>query len=276
MSEYLFTDFTGYTLAQLCEMHNSSFSGYFVPNQATPQVFADFWRIYQVDACSSVNMHDQEGAFVGQVRLARRGKRGWCGGFGVAPAFRGRGLSGLLAKRMLETAREAGLETLQLEVLTQNTPAIKAYEKAGFTTRRRLLGLEVALEKLPEAPVLHVERVPLETLLPWLGQNDVTQSWQRELATLFVQEVETFVAPGPGGGMNGLVIQRGGGKARIQAAVVQSALTDSELLGLLREVAGDCSGIQIYNEPEDSPLLKRYLRLGFTEFFTQHEMFIRL
>lgn len=276
MGEYLFTDATGYTLVQLSEMHNISFSGYFTPMDMTPQRTADFWRTNHIDANYTVVMHDREGAFVGVARIGKRGKRGWCGGFGIAPAFRGSGASRLLAKRMVESARSAGLETLQLEVLTQNIRAIKVYEKAGFVARRRLLGIEIAAEKLPAAESLHIERVPLMTLLPWLSQGEEPPYWGRELAALLAQDVEVLVAPGPGNGMNGLVIQRVPDRIIIHAAVLQSELTDTELASLLREAAGTHGNIQIYNEPESSPFLARCLRLGFTEFFSQHEMLLRL
>lgn len=59
-------------------------------------------------------------------------------GTGIVPAFRGQGL----ARRMLDHAipplRERGVERFLLEVLASNEPAIKAYTKAGFATRRDL------------------------------------------------------------------------------------------------------------------------------------------
>ncbi|GHO69809.1 hypothetical protein KSC_087010 [Ktedonobacter sp. SOSP1-52] len=276
MSEYLFMDVTDYTFVQLSEMHNSSFTDYFFPMHMTPQMLADFWRINHIDANHSVAMYSTEGEFVGLARLGVRGTRAWCGGFGIAPAFRGRGVSHLLAEQMVYVAREANFETLQLEVLTQNERAIKTYKRAGFVARRRLLGLEVATATLPEAESLHVERVPLETLLPWLSHDAELPCWGRELASLLALSTETIVAPGPGRGMNGLVIQRSHGVTRVQAAVLQSELTDAELASLLREAAGEHAKIQIYNEPASSALYARCLRLGFTELFSQHEMLVRL
>ncbi len=46
--------------------------------------------------------------------------------------------------------------------------------------------------------------------------------------------------------------------------------------GALLRAAGDATTILIMNEPEDSPFLARCYELGFSEFFSQHEMFLRL
>src|SRR5258708_2094982 len=171
MSEYHFSNASGYTHAQLSEMHNLSFSGYFFPMTLTTEMNADFWRIYQIDANRSFAMHDQNETFVGMVRLATRGKRGWCGGFGIAPQFRGTGASTILAKRMVQVARESGLATLQLEALTQNIRAIKLYKKVGFISQRRLFGLTIVTDALPDAShrtFLQTESVSPVMLLPWL------------------------------------------------------------------------------------------------------------
>src|SRR5579859_1164896 len=122
--QYRFSDATGYSFTQLCEMHNASFSGYFFPATMTPNATADFWRMYQIDATRCVVMHDQQGTFVGMARMGTRGKRGWCGGFGIVPEFRGCGVSKILAQQMVQVAHNSGLMSLQLEVLSQNVRAI--------------------------------------------------------------------------------------------------------------------------------------------------------
>ncbi len=74
-------------------------------------------------------------------------------GTGIVPAFRGQGL----ARRMLDHAtpslRERGVERFVLEVLTSNEPAIKAYTKAGFATRRELRSFVASAASLAAPPV---------------------------------------------------------------------------------------------------------------------------
>ncbi len=112
MRTYRFSHALGYTLEQLSEMHNAGFQGYFIPAEMTPGAIADFWRINTIDALRSVIMHDKAGIFVGMGHIGTRGKRGWCGGFGIVPEFRGSGASRLLAGQMLRVARESGLATI--------------------------------------------------------------------------------------------------------------------------------------------------------------------
>lgn len=276
MQIYHFSNALGYTLEQLNEMHNASFQGYFVPIMMTPEITADFWRTNQIDALRSVVMHDEAGAFVGMARMGTRGKRGWCGGFGIVPEFRSRGASTLLAEQMVRVARETGLDTLQLEVLTQNVRAIKLYERVGFTTTRRLLGLEIATSALPVgSATLRCEPIAREALLSSLAGGD-QPCWGNELSSILAGSSEAIIAIGPDGRINGVVLQRGDDKIRIQALLLQSKLTKEELASLLQQAAGSASSIQVYNEPEESLPLARYRALGFAEFFSQYEMFMKL
>jgi GNAT superfamily N-acetyltransferase len=282
MTAYQFSDALGCSFDELAELHNGSFAGYFFPMTMTSHMTADFWRVHQIDATRCVVMRDASGGFAGMARMGTRGDRGWCGGFGIVPEHRGAGAGRLLAAAMVRVARESGLATLQLEVLTQNARAIRLYEGAGFVTRRRLFGIELATEALPADPqgaelAAATEPVPVETLLPWLlSQPAERQSWGREPASLLTMRCEGLALRQGDEYICGLIVQRGGEKLRIQAAFFPPSLSDATVAGLLRQAAGSASGIQVFNEPEGSDFLARCRRLGFDEFFSQHEMWLTL
>ena len=276
LQNYRFSNALGYTLEQMSEMHNASFSGYFVPVEMTPEMTADFWRVNGIDALRSVVMHDEDGTFVGMARMGARGKRGWCGGFGIVPEFRGRGASTLLAEQMVKVARESGLETLQLEVLTQNVRAYKTYQRVGFTATRRLFGFELATAALPASEItLPVERVAIETLLPWLACAPQV-CWGCEPATILASPCEAFKVSDTDGQPTALIVQHGHGRVIILAALVQDELTEAELVALLRKAAKLENSIFLYNEPGESAMLARCRALGFTENYSQHEMVLSL
>ncbi|QBD78611.1 GNAT family N-acetyltransferase [Ktedonosporobacter rubrisoli] len=275
MDEYRFSNALDYTHAQLSEMHNLSFSGYFFPMTITPAKSANYWRTHQIDANRCVVMHDRHGDFVGMARMGTRGRRGWCGGFGIAPQFRGRGASHVLAERMVQVARESELATLQLEVLTQNTRAFKVYEKAGFVAKRRLFGLEMETSALPAGSRLQTETSGPEAFLP-LVYMDGDPCWGCEPASILTLQTETITVPDPQGRANSLLVWRTHEVAEILGAVFQSELTDGELVTVLRRAAGDAPKLWLYNEPEQSPFLARCRSLGFKEFFTQYEMSMQL
>jgi GNAT superfamily N-acetyltransferase len=276
MTSYRFSNALAYTQPQLAEMHSVSFTGYFFPSTMSAEASAWFWRVYQIDAVSCVVMHDEQGAFVGLARMGLRGSRGWCGGFGIAPDFRGTGASKLLAEQMVQVAHDQHLTTLQLEVLTQNVKAIKVYEDAGFVATRRLIGIQAETATLPEAAAnLHAEVVDPAVLIPRLYEGP-QPDWEREPASILTLGSSAITLPGSDGGLNGLLFRRGGDNIQILAAFLQHGLPDAALATLLRAAAGDAKGVQVFNEPEGTSFLARCQDLGFTEFFSQHEMFLTL
>jgi GNAT superfamily N-acetyltransferase len=52
------------------------------------------------------------------------------------PRFRGRGLINLLLERMLQEGRDRGHNRAQINIMTGNVPAQRAYEKVGFRVDR--------------------------------------------------------------------------------------------------------------------------------------------
>ncbi len=59
-------------------------------------------------------------------------------GTGIVQAFRGQKLARRMLDHALPALRDRGVERFVLEVLQQNEPAIKAYERSGFATSREL------------------------------------------------------------------------------------------------------------------------------------------
>jgi len=51
----------------------------------------------------------------------------------ITQSFRRRGLGGFLLARVLDVARERGIETMYLEVRASNEVALKLYTRFGFT-----------------------------------------------------------------------------------------------------------------------------------------------
>lgn len=78
------------------------------------------------------------GQWVGLGLLGQRAELGWIGGVGLLPAYRGQGIGRRLMVTLLNNAQSAGIEQVQLEVITQNARAMHLYESLGFRARRLL------------------------------------------------------------------------------------------------------------------------------------------
>lgn len=63
----------------------------------------------------------------------------------VRPEYRGRGINKLVMDNLTTWSRERGLTEMRLQVYSENTGAIRAYEKVGFTGL--LLEMRLPLEE---------------------------------------------------------------------------------------------------------------------------------
>lgn len=276
MHTYRFSDALSFSLDQLAAMHSTSFTGYFMPVQTTAVGYATFCRMYQIDLAHSVIMHDDAtGAFVGAARVGVRGDRAWCGGFGIAPEYRGMGAGKLLAQRMITVAREHGLATLQLEVLSQNAAASHLYAAVGFQQARMLYGMECDVERLPDgADAITIEPVDLNTVLPYIVQGD-RPAWQREIPSLLSAGSDGVLARDRDGVVAAACFARGDTTALVHGALREGA-TARQIVPLLRHAAGSAPRLLLFNEPETSSVLFLSRELGFHETYSQYEMHLDL
>lgn len=273
---YRYTNFFDLSIGQLTEMHNRSFAGYFFPSEMTPEATAIFYRVNQIAPEHSVVMYDDSSTFIGIARVGLRGTRAWCGGFSIIPEVRGTGVGKHLVAQMIQAARQAGAITLQLEVLAQNTAAIKLYTGVGFVPSRRLVGVQIpSSQLLKPVQTLPAVSVPIDALLPLLAAQE-RPAWQRELTSLLSAKSQAVMLSSVQGLQAGLVFQQNGDRTQILAAHLPAETTLEALASLIAAAAGTTQTIQIYNEPEESRFLHLAQQLGFQEFFRQHEMFLTL
>ncbi|WP_208989947.1 GNAT family N-acetyltransferase [Pseudovibrio brasiliensis] len=71
---------------------------------------------------------------------------------GTVPDARGKGIASKLFAKVEEHALKAGYGKIQLEVITSNTAAVKAYEKLGFATERHFQCFSLQKTAFSERP----------------------------------------------------------------------------------------------------------------------------
>ncbi|MEP7290900.1 MAG: GNAT family N-acetyltransferase [Chloroflexota bacterium] len=170
------------TVEQLAKLFNEAFAGYIGGNvQFTAAALARFLARDAVDLdLSQVFMRDDQAIGFGYV--ARHGWTSRLAAFGVVPAAAGAGVGKAAMRAMIEQARARGDHDYGLEVIEQNTRAVKLYQGVGFEIVRRLVGYTAEnvtgeAAELREVDVYDAARVMIEHEAPGLP-------WQVAGATL--------------------------------------------------------------------------------------------
>lgn len=136
-----------FSTGELAALFNTAFAGYIGGDlHFTPETLAQFFSGENVALkASQIIMRDSE--MVGFGYVARRGWTSRLALFGVVPAASGAGVGKAAMLQMIEQAKARGDRFYELEVIEQNTRAVRLYEGVGFQRVRRLVGYEA---KSPE------------------------------------------------------------------------------------------------------------------------------
>ena len=250
-----------WSYAELAEFFNAGYEGYFVPisvDEAAFRFMAESWD-YDLDL-SRVALLDGEP--VGICAVAVRGDRGWIGGLGVAELHRSKGVGAVLMRRVIEDARILALRELWLEVLVQNEPAVRLYERLGFEHVR---GLEIwTLDDL----VSDRHKLPSLALADALGREE-RPPWQR--ADESIRHLEAVEAIGD---------ERGALVYRVSAGVASLLQCDARdtnaARALVEALPAEASSARWLNGPAGHPLNEALASLSGSLAHRQHEMLLRL
>jgi ribosomal protein S18 acetylase RimI-like enzyme len=141
-----------------------SFEGYFVTVPDAPVLFDARVRTEHISLADS-RIARVDGEPVGLVLMARRGRVSRVAGMGIVPSHRHRKLGASMLLPLMEDARARGDSRMVLEVIEQNAPAVKLYERLGFQRVRRLVGF-VGTPSPEVAALEEVEPLACARLLP--------------------------------------------------------------------------------------------------------------
>ena len=252
---------SGWTLAELAALFTAGYEDYFVPVVVDEAAFRFMVETFDDDLdASRVAVLDDEP--VALCKVAIRGDQAWVGGLGVTLPHRNQGIGAVLMRRTIEELRARGVRDLWLEVLVQNEPAVKLYERLGFEHVR---GLEIwSLDEL----VTDRHKLPSLAAADALGREE-RPPWQR--ADGSVAHLEGVEAVGDERGS--LVYRVADGVASLLQCDAQDADAARELL---RALPAEASSARWVNGPEGHPLNEALASLGGTLAQRQHEMLLRL
>ena len=144
------------------------FRGYVRPFEIDFEPFMAMMRAEDVAFDASVVALDDAGQPVGIALLAIRGRACWCGGLGVAPGLRRRGLGRTLMEWIIAAARARDLPSMSLECIDGNVSARALYDDLGYRPLRRL----DVFEGVPATP-----RRPAPLNVPVVEFDDPERVW---------------------------------------------------------------------------------------------------
>ena len=257
---------------------NEGFVGYHRTLTTDAEKISRLGRLYQHDLHHSIVAYEGE-RVAGMAVLAIRGAAGWCGGFGVSPSMRGRGVGRRLLSALLDSARAAGVRKLSLEVSALNPVARRLYESAGMRVTRDLLLMDRAAEGGPgglkfEGGALE-EAEPRELLAHFARLHVAAPAWQRDLPVMLAG-LARGLRLGTREGTRAYALLSAGADADVYVTDLAAAgAADAEELAaaLARQVAGR---LRVVNEPEESLFVAPLVASGFAVYERQHEMKIEL
>ena len=204
------------------------------------------------------------GEDIGLCMLAVRGSNAWIGGVGVIAGRRGEGIGEQLMRASEDRARGRDVEGVWLEVLVQNEPAVKLYEKLGYSHVR-----DLEVWSLDGGLVLQEHKVPSVPVADALGRSGERLPWQRADASVATLADACAVADTRGS----LIYRTSGGIA----SIIQLAAADEDAIrGLLGSLPDETTGVHYVNAPEGDPVSAVLESLGATQTARQHEMLLRL
>ncbi len=165
-----------YPLPDLINFLNRGFEDYFVPIQFNMAAFLNMLRKDGIDLTVSrvLSVDDQPS---GIALIARRGWTSRLAAMGIAKETRGKGAGSWFMDELINEAHQRGDHEMVLEVIEQNEPAVKLYQKSGFQSVRRLIGfIRNEAEESERSDLHEIDLREMGRLISQYGLSDLP--WQ--------------------------------------------------------------------------------------------------
>lgn len=251
------------------KVFEDAFTDYFVTFEKNPDMHIERWLSAGVDFSLSYGVKkDQE--LVAFMLHAPREDFVMNLATGVRRDLQGQGLTGLMYERALPELQAKGFLRTQLEVITKNEKAIRAYEKSGFQKKRILHSWKGTLPRLDEvpgfrydvkAPVLTSEHAAL-TRYPYAFEQD-KETVRRRSGMLELHELRTDK------NLEAFAIWNPLRMNLVQLEAVETGALSQLLMKM--KLAGEHFGM--INVDERNQIVNNFFRdQGLENFLSQYEM----
>ncbi|RBP95697.1 acetyltransferase (GNAT) family protein [Cytobacillus firmus] len=266
------------TLEEALTAWNKGFEGYIVPIKMDIQAFVNRMASEGLSPEKSivVFMHGEPcGIIMNGFRKINGRKIAWNGGTGIAPQYRGKGLSAAMMSEVLSIYKAENVQTAVLEAIEENERAIKLYKKAGYAITDQLLYLNKKLTQKEIGPLME-SHLAIKKIYPEQLQSlrfyDIDAAWQCQWQS--VKQGEAAVLMSEDGKEDGYILYKrvlaaGGRTERI--IIYQLKFTDGSayeamtesILGQLFLDQDDSIDFTAVNISASNPASKALLKMGF-------------
>lgn len=167
---------SGYSVSDLIRFLNQGFEDYSVPIQFNTAAFLSMLRKDGIDLTAS-RVLTLNAKSCGIALIARRGWVSRLAAMGIAKSTRGLGAGSWFMGELIQDACQRGEREMVLEVIEQNEPAVKLYQKSGFEIVRRLVGfIRKPADELESNELQEIDLRQLGQLVSRYGLPDLP--WQ--------------------------------------------------------------------------------------------------
>ena len=181
--QFQFSTLENTQTAEIVEVFNKSFADYFVKIGLNEKSLADKIQAENIKLQKSVGVFFND-KLVGFILMGIENGVAYNGGTGVLPEFRGNSLTQKMYDFILPKLKDQNIYSHQLEVISENFPAIRTYKKIGFQKTRTLSCFKgkIKIAKInPDIEIKSLNEINVK-LFPkfWNSQP----SWQNSLSAI--------------------------------------------------------------------------------------------
>ncbi|NBK21817.1 MAG: GNAT family N-acetyltransferase [Spirochaetia bacterium] len=165
-------------IEELTRVHNLGFSDYQIDVAMSEQKLLNTLTRNGYHPESSVGLFDGD-VLVGFVLNGVRGNYCYDSGTAIIPSYRGKGYAHLLLDKTLSVLKDQAIHTWVLEVLSDNTKAIKLYQGIGFTQQRSFNCYHIDANTITSKDTESgITLTPQQTIS--IPQGECLPSWQND------------------------------------------------------------------------------------------------
>lgn len=128
-----------------CKLQNDIFKSNSRIPLTVEDIIYDEKQEYYIEDCSVFLKHGEK--YIGYAQIIMDEERPTIVNFGLISQYRGKGLSKLLIKKILNMALERGYKKIRIKVSSDNIKAINLYEKVGFKIFNEFYNWELLISK---------------------------------------------------------------------------------------------------------------------------------